>query len=907
MHHGAISAYWITIGHVAIYAMIRGDCSSGVCQVEQLTDAFVLRSKFFFPAARRNTVPRPRLVERLNEGLTGSLTLISAPAGYGKSTLITEWRAGPGAETAVAWLSLDHSDNDPARFWLYFLTALNTIQGGLVDEALALLASLQRPPTETFLTVLINGLDAISQDIVLVLDDMHVINTPEIHEMLAFFLDHLPPQMHLLLLTRADPPLPLARMRLNGQLAEVRQRDLRFTTEEAEVFLNRVMGLNLKADDIHKLMERTEGWIAGLQLAALSVSGQKDPTAIIAAFGGGYHYIVDYLVQEVLDSQPDALRMFLLQTSILDRLTGSLCNALTGQRDGEKMLMRLEQASLFLLPLDAECCWYRYHHLFADVTHSLLRQTYPEQIPELHRRAARWYAQNGSAPEAIKHALAARDWEYAGSVMDDYSSMAWRSGEITRVLEWVEELPNKVLLTYPKLSVNYGWACVLTGRYEECDRICAQVEPSVRNQPELLVDWLTVQVFLARAKGQQARAVELAREAQGYPEIGGVDTRALLIMSLCIALWDLGRVKESAAAAEEAARLAEQARNWHAWAVLHGFMGLAQAAFGNLRLAEEIYQRVSRGIPGAPKWAGGGFAQVCLSALLYEWNDLEGATEYALAGLEYSQITGLSEIQLNCYRQLAFIYQAQRKPQTAWEVLGQGEQVIRKHPIPRLWGPEHIQLALAQMDLSKALYWSENVQGEYGAAIHYPAIPLERAKVALAQGNKAKAADLLTRSYQKASQDGIRYAQIEIRILQALAAADEEQGICYLREALEWAETEGFCRLFVDQGKALRPLLRRAAQLGFCSSYVVRLLSSIEIDYGSPLSDSEQPLAEPLTERELEVLALVAAGQSNREIAQELVVALGTVKTHVHNICGKLNVRSRTQCAARARELKLLE
>ena len=866
----------------------------------------LLLTKLFVPPLRPNLVPRPRLLKQLSAGMKGALTLISAPAGYGKTTLIGEWRAGPGAEVPLAWLSLDAGDDDSARFWPYFFTALNTIQEGLADEALSLFNAFQLPSIETLLTILMNDLICFSQDFVLVLDDLHVITKPKVHQMLAYLLDHLPKQMHVVILTRADPPLPLARLRVSGQLVDIRQEDLRFTPAEATTFLNDVMGLKLKADDIVALMARTEGWIAGLQLAALSLLGQEDPSDVIATFGGGYHYIVEYLVQEVLSRQPDPLRMFLLQTSILNRLSGPLCNALTSESDGEAMLERLEQANIFLSQLGGECCWYRYHHLFADVTHNLLRQTYPDQIPELHRRAAIWYEQNDFVPEAIEHALASEDWGYAGSLIDVYSSIVWRSGEVTKVLEWVEKLPDEVAFSYPRLIVNYGWSCVLTGRFEDCEAACTRIEPLIRDNPQLQVDLLTVQVFLARARGQQEQAVELVLKAQELSETGSVETRALLMLSQSIALWDLGKVSESASAADEAAYLAEQAHNWHAWAVMQGFLGLAQAAFGNLHLAEEIYKRVTRPIQGIPKWAGGGFAQVCLSALFYEWDDLEQAEVYASAGLQYSQITGHSEIQMNCYRQLAFIYQAQQKPHKAWHVLDNAEQVVRKHPLPRLWGPEHIQIALAQTDLNKALHWSKHVHGEYGAAIHYPAIPLESAKLAIAQGDRSTAADLLATRFSEASRDGIRYAQIEIRILQALASTDEEQAVAYFYEALAWAEPEGFCRIFVDQGVALIPLLQRAAQLGHYSRYAVQLLSAINRVTGSaPLA--AQPLVEPLSERELQVLRLVAAGKSNREIADELVIALGTVKRHVYNIFGKLNVHSRTECTARARLLHLLK
>jgi LuxR family maltose regulon positive regulatory protein len=866
----------------------------------------LLRTKLFAPALRPNLVPRPRLLERLSLAMQVPLTLISAPAGYGKTTLVGEWQAGPGASVPVAWLSLDASDNDPARFWRYLATALNTLQDGLVDDALSLFSSLQSPPVETLLPILINGLVEFPQDFLFVLEDIHVITAVEVHRMLAFLVDHLPRQMHIVILTRADPPLPLARLRVSSQVVEIRQRDLRFTAAEATTFLNEVMGLRLSEEDTEALLARTEGWIAGLQLAALTIHGREDPSEVIATFGGGYRYIVDYLVQEVLGRLPESLRAFVLQTSVLDRLSGPLCDSLTGRSDSGAVLARLQRDNVFLLQLGAECCWYRYHHLFLDVTRNLLRQTLPDQIPELHRRAANWYAQNGLVSQAIEHTLAAEDWARAGALMDGYSSVVWRSGEITRVLDWVEQLPADETFSHPQLSVNYAWACVLTGRYEKCQTACDRIEPQIREKPEYLVAWLTVQAFLARARGQQERAVELAYKARGYPEMGDVETRALLMLSLCIALWDLGRVTESATAAEEAIALAEEARDWHAWVVMHAFMGLAQAALGNLNLAKETYERATLSAADLPAWAGGGFLQVCLSALFYERDDLRQAETQALAGLEYSRITGHSEIEMNCYRQLAFIYQAQRQPEKAWEILAEGEKVIQRHYIPRLWGPEHIQIALAQGDLTRARYWSNKVQGEYGAAIHYPAIPLEGAKLALAEGDRSAAAELLADGFRRASRDGIRYAQIEIRVLQALAANDEAQQITYFREALAWAEPEGFCRIFVDQGDDLEHLLREAAQKGLHPAYAVKLLTAIEMQTDRPPA-MVQPLVEQLSERELQVLRLVAAGNSNQEIADELVIALGTTKRHVYNIYGKLNVRSRTQCTARARELKLLE
>lgn len=870
-----------------------------------MTD-LLLSTKLLIPPPRSNLVTRPHLIKRLQEGVTRKLTLISAPAGYGKTTLFGEWHAGPGRDACVAWLSLDSGDNDLARFLNYVVASTDMIQANLAGNTRMLLQSMQLPHIESLMTTLINDLSACKKDFILALDHYHVITTPEINDAVAFLLEHMPQKMHLVILTRSDPVISLARYRVNNQLTEIRAEHLRFTLNETTAFLKEVMGVNLTLEDTQTLMRRTEGWVAGLQLAALSIKGKENPSDIIATYGGGYYYIVDYLVEEVLNCQPASLQKFLLETSILDRLSGPLCDAVTGQTGGEAKLEQLERENLFVTQLGGECCWYRYHHLFADITNNLLRQKYPDQTHKLHLRAAHWYEQNNFIPEAINHALAAEAWDYAGALMEDYSTITWRSGEISRILEWVNKLPENMVFKYPKLSINYGWACVLTGKDEECEIACSQIERLITENTELYVDYLTLQVFIARSRGQQERAIELARKAQNLAESGNVETRALLMLSLSIALWDVGRVKESEEAAEEASLLAEEAKNWHAWAIMQAFLGLSQASYGNLRLAKEIYLRVIQERPGVPEWVGAGFVQVCLAALYYEWNELEKAIENALACLKYSEVTAHSEIQMNAYRQLAFIYQAKGDSHKAWETLKQAEKIIHEHSLPRLWGPEHVQIALAEKDLPAAIKWIQKVQGEYGAAIHYPAIPLERVKLALSQGDKSGATDLLNDSYAKAVESGNRYAQIEIRILQALASSDEDQAIDYLSEALEWGQSEGFMRIFVDQGEDLLPILRKVDHGGILTGYAKQLLSVMQksVDPGSTVDKS---LVDPLSERELEVLRLLAEGNSNQEIANELVIALGTVKRHIYNIFTKLDAKNRIDCVARAREMRLLE
>jgi LuxR family maltose regulon positive regulatory protein len=440
----------------------------------------LLQTKLFIPQIR----PNLGLIERLNQGLQlgHRLVLISAPAGFGKTTLVGEWVQAMGGATppvAIAWLSLDETDNDPTRFLSYFFAALRTIEAGFGKGALgALYASQpQPPPAEPILTALINEIAAIPDRIILVLDDYHLIEAQPIHDALTFLLRHLPPQMHLVIATREDPHLPLSRLRARGQLTELRARDLRFTSSEAAEFLNQVMGLDLSAEDIAALETRTEGWIAGLQLAAISMQGRDDATSFIESFTGSHRLVLDYLIEEVLNHQPQNVQTFLLQTAILNRLTGSLCDAVrfgkakspTGQENGQAILEMLERANLFIVPLDEERRWYRYHHLFADILRQRLRQTHLEQIPTLHSRASEWYERNGLPSDAIRHALATEDFERAAGLAE----LAWpamsESFQSIQWLGWLKALPDELVRARPVLSVRYAWAFLNAGKLEAAE------------------------------------------------------------------------------------------------------------------------------------------------------------------------------------------------------------------------------------------------------------------------------------------------------------------------------------------------------------------------------------------------------------------------------------------------------
>src|SRR5215203_4622613 len=424
----------------------------------------ILATKLFVPPPRPGVVHRPRLIERLNEGLHRRLTLICAPAGFGKTTLLSEWLSG--CQQPAAWLSLDEGDNDPTRFLAYLVAALQTIAADIGEGVLGSLQSPQPPPTESILTALLNEITTVPDDFVLVLDDYHVTDAEPVNNALTFLIDHLPPQMHLVIATREDPPLPLARLRVRGQLTELRAADLRFTLTEAAEFLEGVMSLDLSEEDIAALGERTEGWIAGLQLAALSMRGREDVSGFIRAFAGDNRYIVDYLVEEVLQRQPERIRSFLLQTSILDRLSGPLCDAVTGQENGRGMLEALKRGNFFVVPLDDKRHWYRYHHLFAEVLQAHLMAEQPDRVPALHRRASEWYEQHGSAADAIRHALAAEDFERAAELVELAVPAMRRSRQEATLLGWLKALPDELLHVRPVLSAVYAGALLASGALE---------------------------------------------------------------------------------------------------------------------------------------------------------------------------------------------------------------------------------------------------------------------------------------------------------------------------------------------------------------------------------------------------------------------------------------------------------
>jgi LuxR family maltose regulon positive regulatory protein len=905
----------------------------------------LLRTKLYVPRAHADRVPRDRLVRRLDEGQACRLTLLSAPAGFGKTTLLADWLERRGLQPA--WVSLDAGDNEPARFWAYVVAALGTVHPGLGQAAADLLQAPQPPPIEAVLTDLANDMAARlaspAAGLLLVLDDYHTVRAPAIHQALEFLLLHLPPQVRVILSTREDPPLPLALLRARRELLELRASDLRFTPQEAAAFLNTCMGLDLPASDLAALEARTEGWAAGLQLAALSMQGVDDVGGFIRGFAGSHRYVFDYLAQEVLERQPPPVRDFLLQTAILERLNGPLCDAVTGGTDGQAMLEQLEQANLFLVALDQERHWYRYHHLFAEFLRLQLEGTQgPERIVALQRRASAWYEGQGLVEDAVQHALQARDFERAMRLIDEVAVDMFARSELVTLCGWLAALPGDTIATRPRLSMLYAWALLATGHGEEGEKWvqaieramgagvdslagedAAALEPHVR---AALVEISVLRASLAMGYGDLARARELiervlpylAGEGQPYVFNTPRALRPAALFTLAVAHEMGGELGQATQAFSEAAALALPEGNQHIYTMALSHLAQLQRVQGQLHQAEKTYLQA---LEAANTMAGrasplAGMAYVGLGGLYYEWDDLAGAQGYLTQGIALARPWMNWESLVPGYLTLARLKRAQGDVEGAAQALG----VFRE-----LEGMPLSPQGAALLAASQALFHAQ--QGELGAASRWAAgcdidpqgdIPLAReaeaillARVWMVQGRLAAAGQLLARLRAAAQEGGRSGRLIEILLLQARALdaqGQDGEALRVLCQALLLAEPEGWVRTFVDEGTPMAGLLSRVDP--HCApAYVARLLAafgpSTPASTPAPTLRS-QPLVEPLTDRELEVLQLIAAGLTNQEIAARLTVSVNTVKTHARNLYGKLDATNRTQAVARARELGLL-
>ena len=906
----------------------------------------ILATKLYIPPPRAKIVLRPRLIERLNDGLSSGckLTLISASAGFGKTTLVSEWIAG--SERPVVWISLDEGDNDIIRFLTYLIAALKKIVANIGAGVLDAIQSHQPPPTESILTTLLNEVAAIPDSFVLVLDDYHIIDSKPVNNALTFLVEHLPPQVHLVIATREDPPLPLARLRVRGQLTELRAADLRFTPAEAAEFLNQMMGLNLSAEDIAALETRTEGWVAGLQLAALSMQGREDSASFIKSFTGSHRFVLDYLAEEVLQRQPEPIRNFLLQTSILDRFCAALCNAVTERHDGKEVLEVLERSNLFLIPLDDQRQWYRYHRLFADVLQTHLMEAQRDLVTALYSRASAWCEQNGLRADAIRHALAAEDFARAANLIELAFPAMSRERQFATLLGWLKLLPDEVVRVRPVLCYGYAFSSMSCGENESVELRLQDAErwfnmgERPESQPAGMVvadqeEFRRLPGLIALTRGGQAlgrgdmpetvkyaqRVLDLAPE-RDYLMLGGAAAQLGLVA------WTSGDL-------ETARRMtAEGMENLQLGRYISPVIGCAitltdiQIMQGDLHKAMTTCERglhwATRA--SAPTLAVQGTADmhVGMSSLHYEHNDLETATQCLLTSQALGELAGLPQNPYRWCAAMARIRQAQGDLDGAIQLLEEAERVYDGNfsPNVRPIATRKVRVWLAQGRLDEALDWARqqglSAENELSYLREFDHITLARMLLASHQHDRADASiaeimKLLERLQKDAEEGGRKGSAIEILILQALAhqaQGDLPDALLHLQHALALAEPQGYVRTFLDEGENMRGLLREASAHEIMPDYTDKLLAAFEAEKHKSEDNPDLPhvqsLIEPLSQRELEVLQLIAEGLSNQEICERLFLALDTVKGHNRRIFNKLQVQRRTEAIARAREMGLI-
>ena len=925
----------------------------------------LLQTKLYISPARREVVSRPRLIERLNVGLDGRLVLISAPAGFGKTTLLSEWldtlRTETGLERrptiSAAWFSLDEGDNDPTGFLSYLVTALRTVDASIGRGALSALRSPQPPPPKALLTTLINEIAARPERFVLILDDYHLIEAQSIHEVVIFLLEHLPPSMCLVIACRDDPPLSQARLRARGQLIELRATELRFSIAEAAEFLNQVMGLDLSPEDVTALEWRTEGWIAGLQLAALAIQGavsthgHQDMPSLIESFTGSHRYVLDYLLEEVLDHQSKDVQQFLLETSILNRLSASLCDAVRSEGtivDGQAILEMLERAGLFLVPLDAERCWYRYHHLFADLLRQRLRQIMPGSLPALHRRASRWFEKSGFVDEAVDHALRAGDLERAAFLVDQHVDLIYRRGEHTKLKIWLARLPVELVHSKPDLCILSAWQLFVSGQQDAAEQRLQAAEKALDTGRNGTSEALptqgdqvpfpkgrrirgraaTIRAFLASYWGDVPGAIQYARRAlETLPEQDLI-WRSTATVALSDALSFLGQLEAAVQARWDALETSKRAGNLYMALITCMKLAVALRGQGHLQQAIEMCQQhvqlaEERGWSQTPVVG-------CLLAVwgevLAEVDDLNGALERAKTGVDLAEqgsdlaMIGWSNL---C---LTMVLYARGDLEGAGRIIQKMQGIARERNLatfvakPLAAWQARIWLAQGQLDAAGQWLGDHRLEAEgdltFLQELDYVELSeyLGLARVLLAQGRSEEATALLQRLLARSEVLGHASRTIQILVLQALVFEGDSKSsraMAALEQALVIAEPSGYVRTFVNEGPAMARLLCTAANREVAPDYARRLLAAFPSD-GPKQTGKPRPqtpickIFESLSERELEVLRLIAEGLTNREVATRLFLTVNTVKAHTRNIYGKLGVHSRMQAVARARALGIL-
>ena len=886
---------------------------------------YLLGTKLHVPSIRSSQVARPRLLDLLDSGMDKKLILVSAPAGYGKTTLVSRWLRDRGISSA--WLSLDTGDNDPVRFLRYLLTAFEHVAPGIGND----LPNTSQPTQyESAINHLANELASVSGPFVLVMDDFHVINHDAVLSIVDYLMEHLPTQKIVILATRIDPPLPLSRLRVRNQLLDIRLEHLRFTRPEVSAFLNDVMGLRLSADDLSAMETRTEGWVAGLQLAALSMQGRTDVHSFVTAFSGSHHHVIDYLVEEVLKVQPAKMVDFLLQTSILDQMCGPLCESVVGTDsegpvDGQAMLETMEKMNLFVIPLDDQRRWYRYHHLFADVLKKRLEQHYPGSLPKLHLRASTWFQQNGLVPEAVRHSLKAGDQDRAIQLIEENGALLVLGGELNALSDWIEAVETRSQ-THPWIPILKAWLFILTGQPDRAEEVLQIAEnlisPLEANKQIRIMRGAiaTARSYRSFTNGETNQTATFARQAVEYLDNPDIVSRSILGIATALlgeASLMNGELEEARRACTQAKQIGQAAGDVHVVMIVNCALGRIFTELGQLHQAAEIYAEALRIAtrPDGKKLVTAGEVYAELSKVSYEWNDLETTKEHVLSCLPLCRQWGHEIFRATASIMLARVEQAHGNAETAVESMNIAESLTKEHRFAfkyTVWVKcALVRLWIAQGNLEK----SSRLVQESGITtkdeIPYLREPefVALLRLLMAQGDYDAAMALSGRLLHQAETGKRTGLVIEILVLQALvfqANNELDQALAVLKRALSLGKPESYSRTFIDEGEPMARLLHAARARQIEKEYVTQLLCASENAAGAT-RPPPRLISEPLTTREVEVVKLIAAGYSNQEIAEKLVISITTVKRHISNIYTKLDAGSRTQALAIARELNLLD
>ncbi|GED69290.1 LuxR family transcriptional regulator [Brevibacillus reuszeri] len=883
----------------------------------------LLSTKLYVPPRRPKTVLRPRLVERLNEGLHRRLTLVTAPAGFGKTTLVSEWLAE--CDRPIAWLSLDENDRDPARFLRYVCAALQTIGVRVEADIVGALQAPQPPSMEAILTVLLNQIAASPEYFVLVLDDYHSAQSKSIDQLITFILAHLPPHMHVIITTRKDPDFSLARLRARSQLTELRAPELRFTFAEADAFFREVMSVTLSSEEMALLEARTEGWIAGLQLAALSMQGQEDASSVIQTFSGSHHFVVDYLMEEVLQQQPVSVQSFLLRTSILERMCGPLCDAVLGSTVGEQdgafasgqeMLESLTHANLFLVPLDHDRRWYRYHHLFVDMLRERLQQSRQakrtitdESVADLHIRASEWYEVNGLELEAFQHAIAAHDTKRATRLAEGEGMPLLFRGEVFPVMNWLQALPVGELDKRPSLWVMYASGLLMMGQTNDAEHKLKAAELALggsrqgEENRDVIGHIAAIRATMAVSKHQAETIREESNRAIQYLHSNNLPVRAAAMWTLGYAYQLQGERIAASEAYTEALAISQKIGHTLVSMMARIGLGKVQEAENQLIAAAKMY-RLAGALAGNPPLPAASEAYLGLARIYYEWNDLVAARQHGEKAVQLARQLEHTDRGIACEVFLAKQKLAIGEVSAAAVMLDRADRVARKQQFVAQLSSiaeARIVVALRQGNVAVAADLAQR-QG----------LRTGQARVHLAQGDTAAALEILESVRKEVGVQGLESESLKTAVLFAAACyahGQKHKGASVLKAALAITEPEGFVRTFIDEGFPMAQLLREVAATDGSSEYLCKLLAACEAEWKDDDKKGQQPvesvssLIEPLSPRELEILELLARGLSNQEISERLFLALSTVKGYNRNLFDKLQVKRRTEAVARARQL----